>query len=270
MSFAFDHLVHFVEEPKDAIAQLKENGIYAAEGGVHQNRGTYNALSYFDLSYIEFLSTYDRELVKKTQHPAHSLVGTIVQDDFIEGFSRIAIRTTDIEKDAQFFRDKGLTVNGPVSMNRKRPDNSVIDWQLLYVGDENGELELPFIIQWNESDEERRADLIEREVITTHPSGVSFSHVNFAVRDLQSTVKKWSELLGLPAGEEYMDEELQATSQALHLPGGNLVFSSPIGEGVVSSVLKNRGERPFKVTFAGGINNSTFSFLGGIYKIEKK
>ncbi|EIJ78482.1 hypothetical protein PB1_13029 [Bacillus methanolicus PB1] len=91
MSFAFDHLVHFVEEPEEAIAILKENGIYAVEGGVHENCGTYNALSYFDLSYIEFLSTYDRKLVEQTEHPKHSLMETVVNDRFTEGFSRVAI-----------------------------------------------------------------------------------------------------------------------------------------------------------------------------------
>ncbi|MFK2825776.1 VOC family protein [Bacillus sp. B190/17] len=267
MNFTFDHLVHFVEKPDEAMAILKEKGIYAVEGGRHENRGTYNGLSYFDLSYIELLSTYDRELVKKTKHPQHSFLATVVNDQFVEGFSRIAVRTTDIEGAAQHFRDKGWIVNGPEPFSRKRPDGTVIEWQLLYVGDPEGGLELPFIIQWKESDKERRKELIGRNMIQPHPSGAVFSHVAFAVHELEKTVQKWSSLFGLTAGEMFIDESLGAQCQMLELRGGNLLFSSPIGDGMVSNILKKRGEKPFQVSFSGSQSSDVFELFGGIYKI---
>ncbi|MGE8077396.1 VOC family protein [Peribacillus loiseleuriae] len=269
MGFIFDHLVHFVEDPKVAIEELKAQGIHAVEGGIHENRGTYNALSYFDLSYIEFLSTYDRTLVEQTEHLKYSLPETMVQDQFVEGFSRFAVRTTDIEGAANRFREKGLNVNGPIPYSRKRPDGSLIEWQLLFVGDESDELQLPFIIQWNESDEERRNEQIEKNVIVPNPAGIAFSHVTFAVKDGNHTVEKWSNLLDLKAGEVYIDKKLQARCQRLELPGGNLEFCSPIGEGVVSEALEKRGEKPFQVNFSDGIRDVKFNLLGGFYNIIK-
>ena len=269
MNFMFDHVVHFVENPEKAIAFLKEKGIVAVEGGVHENRGTYNAVSYFGLTYIELLSTYDKELVEKTQHPRHSFLETVVNEQFTEGFSRVAIRTTDIEGAAQRFREKGLTVNGPESFNRKRPDGSLVEWQLLYIGDPNSKLELPFIIQWKENDDERKKELTERNVIQPHPSEAAFSHVTFAVHDLEKTIDQWAEWLGLEAGEAFIDEELQAKCQSLELKGGRLVLSSPITDGVVSNVLQQRGERPFQVSLSSTVNSDSFELFGGMYKIEK-
>ncbi|PWA10668.1 hypothetical protein DCC39_10900 [Pueribacillus theae] len=267
MGFKFDHLVHFVEKPKKVIKELEKRGIHAVEGGKHQNHGTYNALCYFDLSYIEFLGTYDRELIKQTKHPRHSMRETIVKNKFKEGFVRFAVRTTDIEGVAARFREKGLTVNGPVPLSRQRPDGSVIEWRLLYAGDENGALELPFIIQWNESDEERRTDLIERQTIVSHPSKATFSHLSLAVNDLEQTVSKWSHLLDLNEGKAFIDKDLQAKCQTLELPGGNLVFCTPNGEGVVSEVLKRQGESIFQANFSGN-TNETFELFGGVYKVN--
>ncbi|MFL0362134.1 VOC family protein [Pseudobacillus sp. 179-B 2D1 NHS] len=265
----FDHLVHFVEEPEKAIAFLKEKGIAAVEGGVHENRGTYNAVSYFDLSYIELLSTYDKELVRQTQHPKHSFLETVAEEQFTEGFSRIAIRTTDIEGAAKHFKNKGLTIYGPESFSRKRPDGSLVEWQLLYIGDPAGGMELPFIIQWQEEDAERKKELIERKVIQPHPSKAVLSHVTFAVRDLEKKIGQWAEWLKLEAGEVFIDEVLQAKCQSLELQGGRLVFGSPIGEGIVADVLRQRGERPFQVALSSPIKSESFSLFGGIYQIEK-
>ena len=270
MSFSFDHLVQFVEEPKKAIEILKEKGIHAVEGGEHTSLGTYNTLSYFDLSYIEFLGTYDLNLFEQVDHQKHSLTETIANDKLVEGFSRFAARTTDIEGAANHFREKGLTVVGPHPLSRKRPDGSVISWQLLYAGDDSDGLQLPFIIQWDESDEERRADQIERGVIAPHPEGVSFSHVTFAVKDNKDTVAKWADWLNLKVGEAYTDEALNATCQVLELQGGNLVFASPNGDGIVQDVLNARGEKPFQVTLSGGTKDQSFELFGGSYKISKR
>lgn len=270
MKFVFDHLVHFVEEPKEVVDTFTKHGLHTAEGGKHINRGTYNVLSYFDLSYIEFISTYDRELVKKLDHMKHSLLETIINDNFAEGFARFVVRTHDIEAAAEHFRNKGLSVSGPTPLRRQRPDGDVLEWQLLYVGDDSDELQLPFIIQWNETDEERREDLTKRNVIAPHPAGVTFSHLTFAVNDASHTANKWADLLNLEKGDTYVDDALNATCAVLHLEGGNLIFASPNGDGKVADVLKERGEKPFQVNFSGGEKDTSFDLLGGTFSIEAK
>ncbi|WP_080875890.1 VOC family protein [Oceanobacillus timonensis] len=269
MHFAFDHIVHFIENPEEAIRTLKSKGIHAVEGGAHKNRPTYNVLSHFDLSYIEYLGTSDRQALEEMEHPQHSMIQTIMKKGFQEGFVRFIIRTDNIEAAAQRFSDKGLTVNGPVYLSREQPDGSLLEWQLLFIGDEKDELELPYFIQWNESDEERKKALTEREMIVSHPAEASFSHINIAVNDLERTVDKWSDLLGLETEEPYVDEELQATCQKLLLSGGDIVFCSPLGAGVVSEALEQQGEAPFQVNLSSKEIADLFEFSGGRYQIKR-
>ena len=266
----FDHLVHYVEEPHDVIPYLNQKGIHAVEGGKHGNRPTYNTLSYFDLSYIEFIGTSNRQALEKIDHPRFSNIETIINDQYKEGFVRFVVRTNNIEASAEHFRSKGLSVIGPIPLSRKRPDGTLLEWKLLYIGHEDEHLQLPYIIEWGESDEERRAELIDHHTIVEHPSGATLSNVIFAVHHVDDVIEKWSDWLGLEEmGNSYVDDTLNATCRTLKLPGGHLVFASPLGEGIVADVLAERGEKPFQVNFDSKIDQS-FEMFGGIYQMNSK
>lgn len=267
MDFKFDHVVHYTNDPNEAISVLREYGIHAVEGGQHQSRSTYNVLSYFDLSYIEFISSNDKRSLEETEHPENSLMATLIKNKFKEGFARFVMRTSDIEKTANRFREKGLHVIGPVPLSRKSPDGTLIEWQLLFVGEQQKGLEYPYFIQWNEQDGERRQDLIERKVVIPGSMGATFSHIKIAVHDVEATVKKWSDLFDLPIGKTYLDEEIQAKCIPLTLPGGNIVFCSPIEDGVVSKILSTEGEKIFQVELVKQGVAQTFELLGGSYKM---
>ncbi|MGG0656165.1 VOC family protein [Rummeliibacillus pycnus] len=265
----FDHLVHFLDKPEDFIAELKEQNIHAVDGGVHEGRGTYNALSYFDLSYLEFLGTYDRDLVKNAKQAHHSMMETIIDADFREGFIRFASRTTDIEVVAKEWREKGLTVSGPHPLYRKRPDGSVISWRLLFGGEENDSLKLPFIIQWDDDDEKRRIEQIEQGVIGHQQLGIEFAGPTFAVKDSVETAKKWALYLDLVSKASYEDKELNAHVEVLALHGGDLHFASPNGDGIVQSILDEHGEVPFQANFVGASEDKTVELHNGRYHFKK-
>lgn len=270
MHFIFDHLVQFMEEPKKAIPFLKGKGMYAVEGGVHESLGTYNILSYYDLSYIEFFGVLDRNTFEQKEHPKHSLMDSIVKDQFTEGFSRFVVRTNDIDKAAGHFRNGGFQVLGPIRRSRKRPDGTLLTWHLLYVGDETEELKLPYIIQWDESDEKRKQELIDNKVICEHPNEAHFSGVTFAVKNVNKTIEKWSKCLQIEeVGHTFINNDLQAECRTLNLPGGELTFCRPVGEGIVSEVLKTRGEKPFQANFIGKANEN-FQLTGGLYTIRER
>lgn len=271
MGFKFDHLVHFVKCPSDAIKEYDTLGLHATEGGKHENFGTFNSSSYFDLSYIELISVFNQQLVESASKTKYSLRETIQNDNYAEGLSRIALRSNNLEADAERFKKLGLEVFGPSAMCRRRPDGSLVSWRLLHVGKPQGNLELPFFIQWDEEDEERKRDLINRSVIAEHSKGdVSLLSVAFAVNDIKNVIKNWSNYLKLEADEPFIDKSLNANGQRLILDGGDLVFYSPIGEGAVSQVLKTRGEKPFLVEFAGSKQTEDFQILGATYRFIKK
>lgn len=68
-SIKWDHTVHYVNDLEKAMAKFREVGLNAFMGGSHKLWGTYNALSYFDLCYIEFLAVEDRSLVESVKEP---------------------------------------------------------------------------------------------------------------------------------------------------------------------------------------------------------
>jgi hypothetical protein len=270
MGFRFNHLVHFVNSPLVAIEEYQKLGLYAVEGGKHENYGTYNSLSYFDLSYVELIGVFDHKLVESVAGIEYSLRETFKKDNYIEGLARIALRSTNLEDDAERFRSLGLEVYGPSLLSRKRPDGSLVSWKLLYVGKPDEQLELPFFIQWDEGDEERKQDLINRSVIAEHPKGkISLLSVAFAVHNVENVIEKWSNYLGVEAEEPFVDESLNANGQKLKLDGGDIVFYSPIGEGIVSETLDNRGEKPFLVEFSGSSQEGEFQVLGATYRFSK-
>lgn len=268
--FQFDHLVHSVTSPLEAIEQFHKIGLHAVEGGKHESLGTYNALSYYDLSYIELIGVYDQQAVLASSDLKYSLRETLRNDQFKEGLSRIALRSTDLERDAEWFRQLGLEVYGPHPMSRKRPDGSIVSWKLLYVGKQGEQLALPFFIEWDQGDEERKQDLINRSVIVKHDKGnVRLSYVGFAVEKLEETAKKWAQYLNLQEGETFVDQSLNATGKRLHLKGGDIVLYSPNGVGRVSEVIKKRGEKPFLVQFEGSIQEKEVQVYEATYRFLK-
>src|SRR5699024_5770779 len=220
------------------IQPLNSKGIMAYKGGEHKNRPTYNVLSYFDLSYIEFIGTSNKEELERMEHPNFSMIKTIINNNYKEGFARFVISTNQIEELADYFREKGLYVNGPIYLSRELIDGTLLEWDLLFVGDGSEGLEFPYFIQWAQNRKRRRKDLIDRNMNIKQSSNLDFSHITLAVNELRNTVGKWSSLLQLDASDVYMNHDLQAESQRLKLPVCDLVFSSPIGTGTIYRVFK--------------------------------
>lgn len=270
MTFKLDHIVHFVKSPEDAITSYQEMGLHAVEGGRHESLGTYNALSYFGLSYIELIGVFDQTLVERSAEAPYSLRESIVKRQFAEGLARVALRSTDLEADAKRFRNLGLDVYGPSPLSRKRPDGSVVSWKLLFVGRPDEQPDLPFFIQWDEDDDERKEDLSKRGVIAPHPAGnVELTSVSFAVKNLESVVERWSAYLGLEAEEAFVDTHLNAKGQRLKLEGGDLIFYRPIGDGIVAATIEEYGEKPFLLEFSGTGQEIEFSLYDAAYKFTK-
>lgn len=267
MRFHFDHLVHFVNSPEETVKHLRCLGLHAVLGGEHEQWGTYNALCYFDLSYIEFLGVNKPDVARQVTDNdlIRQAAATLPAS---EGFARIALRTDAIEEAAEWMQKQGLAVTGPFAGSRKRQDGSVVRWSMFFVREEgaNG-LHLPFVIQWGQPDEERKKDLQSRNVIFPHPAGpLAVAAVFFAVRDAEGAAEKWSRWFRLQRSGGYVDPDLQAQCVALELPGGNLVFCSPHGPGMVTEQLENRGEGPFLIRLTGSREKGIRPIRGGFYQ----
>lgn len=264
--FDLDHIVHYTKDPKRSVTEMGELGFHAAEGGEHPNWGTYNSLCHFGLSYIEFLGIQDQEQAQNvTDNP---LVQRIVEDaGFGEGLSQIALRSDNIEQTAQRLQKKNLQLKGPIPGKRTRKDGTVIEWQLLFPHkDQYGGPPLPFFIQWNDSDEKRRADLTQQQAIGGHD--VSLSYIGFSVRNLEERVVEWCHWFDLEPGECFEDGDLGATCQYLKLNGARLLFCEPCSAGPAMQTLKTRGESPFLIAISNTNITKDIQQMGTIYRFQ--
>ncbi|MED4206704.1 VOC family protein [Neobacillus mesonae] len=270
MKFAFDHLVFFSNKPEDALLPLKNKGIHAVNGGRHENWGTYNSLAYFGLSYIEFLGVEKLDIAE--QQDDNRLVTEIVEKlvgKKQEGPAKIAIRTNNLDELAAKFKEAGFTVYGPLPGERTRSDGQVINWSLLFPESKTSELSLPFFIQWEKSDEERLAEIEEQGLVGTHTAGnPTFTNAAFVVRDLEKTLQEWGRLVDLPVSAEFTDLALNARCKTLKLAGTELLFCTPIGEGIAQKVLQEKGETPFMVTLNGTKQEQMYEMQDAYWRFE--
>lgn len=193
----WDHAVQFVNQPDEAIAIFTGQKLNALAGGRHPGWGTWNALSYFGLTYIEFLAIYDHAELASAQ--ADFLLSRDAAQLLPENqaLHRVALRTDDIDQTHAELRSKGLRVSPIVDGQRNDPQGNVISWRIFTIdGDFNG-LPYPFVLQWGEDDNVRLARLRAQGLDRPHPAGkVALQSAIFEVQDPQAARAHWHALFG--------------------------------------------------------------------------
>lgn len=195
----WDHSVHYVNDLDLAIKTFAENGLRAFRGGSHKQWGTHNALSYFGLTYHEFLSIENRKLAEQTEHNNHVVQDAVKALPKHEVLSRVALRTDDIEAVAASLKAQGLDVAPIIDGKRLNQQGQLIEWRMLTIGGYFNGLRYPFVIQWKGTDTERLQELEESGVIQPHPAGeVSLEQALFTVSDPNSVAEHWQQVFGFP------------------------------------------------------------------------
>lgn len=195
----WDHSVHYVNDLDLAIKTFAENGLRVFRGGSHKQWGTHNALSYFGLTYHEFLSIENRELAEQTEHNNHVVQDAVQALPEHEVLSRVALRTDDIEAVAASLTAQGLDVAPIIDGKRLNQQGQLIEWRMLTIGGHFNGLRYPFVIQWKGTDAERLQALEESGVIQPHPAGeISLEQALFTVSDPHSVAEHWQQVFGFP------------------------------------------------------------------------
>ena len=266
--YKLDHIVHFVSSPEEAMEQLKTQGLHVVAGGKHEQWGTYNALCYFESSYIELIGIYDREKFQEASSVPFSLHETYAKNDYENGLTRVALSTTTIEEDAIKFQQAGFKVIGPKRFSRTRPDGSVVSWQLLHVGSDNLQLELPFFIQWDESEQQRIHQLQSLRTIQNHPAGpIKIEEVSFVVGNF-NTARALLQLCNFHH-TQMNDSKLKADVLKIHTPTATLAFYCPTDEGDVWDMLMVRGQSICSIVLAGTTESKVIQLENANYVFQK-
>lgn len=241
MPLRLDHIVHAVADLEQAAEAFRELGLHVAPGGRHPGLGTRNALVCFDLTYIELVTVQDAaEAVGAT-------FGSLVLDALSrgDGPATVAFGTDDIAGAAGVASRAGVPVEGPHAASRQRPDGSAIQWQMALLPAPQ-----PFLIQWGQSDQERRADLAARGVIAEHPrgAGLRLRQVCWAVPSLVTAADWLSRTYGARVAAPGRDADLGAICAATDL---GVTLCAPDGPGLTASRLAGRGQGPFLCELTG-------------------
>ncbi|MCD8798061.1 VOC family protein [Mammaliicoccus sciuri] len=192
MNLKFDHIIHYVDGIESI--EFPHQYIQSIQGGKHTQLGTYNQLSYIDLHYIEWIDVFDAALARsyaQTEEGRLSFANTFKDTHVQEGFKRICLRTQNIDNVKTHLEQFDLDIVGPIEMSRTKSDGTMIKWQLLYLDDKQ-DLNLPFIIQWGESDEQRAASLK-----ANFHDDLSIDEVTIQVKNIHESSQNWQSWYGL-------------------------------------------------------------------------
>lgn len=146
MSLLFDHLVLKVNNLPQAIQTFSSAGFQVTNGGTHKGGYSENALVFFqDGSFIELLALkkglkpFLLKMYAKTRgfmslkyskkwglfHRFYDRVLTLP-----EGITDFCLLTDDLQRQLERIDGEGLFVTKPMPAYRKKPDGSVVRWQM--------------------------------------------------------------------------------------------------------------------------------------------
>ncbi|WP_099363191.1 VOC family protein [Fredinandcohnia onubensis] len=232
MDIRFDHVVHYVNDPFEAMTAFRLLGFHTAKGGNHEIWGTYNTLCYFkNLAYIEWIGINHLEVTKEGSHP----FSRHLYEDFKrgEGLSQIAFRTNSIDQTNQELTQKGIKTIGPFPGSRMRPDGSLLQWSMLFI---DLTQPMPFFIEWGDDDKVREQELIEKEVYV--PDSKSISFIAYAVEQAENLADIWAKVLNGTVDNSTIPGTEQKAIK-VHFDTIDVYF--------ISLKEHPRGERPFLV-----------------------
>lgn len=222
VKIVWDHVVHYVNDLKAAEDRFADNGLIAFKGGSHTQWGTYNALSYFGLTYLEFLGVENRERAEKVTDPNDVVLDSVKHLPEEEVLSRLALRTDDIESVRYQLVNQGLEVSPVMEGKRYDAEGQLIEWKMMTIPGNFQGLPYPFVIQWKGTDEEREQQLIKTGTIKPHPVGeVSIERAIFQVQDPKTVAQHWANLFGFELKEIPDQVYLQVAEKAFIFKQGD-------------------------------------------------
>lgn len=206
-------------------------GLQTTYGGPHSNGITHMALLGFDDgSYIELISSLEPGL-KETIFWGEHITGS-------GGPCAWAVQMADVAAEAARIAALGLAVEGPVYMNRRRPDGTLVEWQLAFLGSEGAGATLPFVIQ----DITPRAwRVVPSASVAGRLNGVAV--VILGVENLEAATALFQLGYGWPAPQVSLDAAFGAKLAYFH--NTPVMLAAPLTDnGWLSARLARFGESP--------------------------
>lgn len=193
MDSRLDHVMIVVRDLDRAAEAYQRLGFRVIDGGRHTGMGTYNRIVRFGLDYLELLGVYSPEEAARFQS-RRCIVDFLRQR---EGAFTYALAVRGLPADVPAGEDR----------ERKRPDGSVLRWRTGYQNLMGEQPLRPFLIEWQESDQELLARYQREGESGGHPNGaLAWTGITIGVPDMAAARQAYRGLLGVeqPAGVTFV------------------------------------------------------------------
>jgi hypothetical protein len=192
-----DHTVHYVNDLEQPKALFQKHGINVFHGGSHKLWGTHNALAYFGLTYLEFISVENRDVAENPPEPNLIAQSALTYLPENEALTRIAIRTENLDAASESLRESGLDVSPIKEGKRTDSEGKLIEWRMLTIDGGFQGLLYPFFIEWKDAGPDRLAAL-QKKGLTTHPAGeIALQKAVFEAANPEDAADHWHDLFGM-------------------------------------------------------------------------
>jgi len=234
MDLRIDHVTVAGDRLGELEAEFRSVGLPPEYGGEHSSGATHMSLFGFDDgTYVELISATER--ARRTGRDDYWWADRIRGN---AGPAAWAVRSTDVERDAERLEAAGVPVDGPRSYEREREDGVTVEWDLAFPGTgEPGSL-LPFLI----------ADRTPRRYRVTPTEGVADGPVRgvetvvVGVPDLDDATETLRDAFGLGRPAEYRETAFGARLAAF--PDAPVALATPLDDSWLASRLDRFGVSP--------------------------
>ncbi len=233
-----DHVMICVPDLEAGIETYRRIGFDVHYGGVHPDRGTENAIAFFEDDYLELLSIRAGE---------EALAGAALADFIARGggLRYLAVQSDDLAGDVAAMRRRGVDVDEPVDGGRRTPTGAELRWRAARLGAGNP---LPiFFIEHLTPLAERRRQVPQPG---QHPNGVLRpERAYIVVADVTKAAETYARVLGVPIPRAERGTVIKANMVVFNLGPTGLTVAEPVEPGPAAEALATRGPGPFQVLF---------------------
>jgi hypothetical protein len=258
MLLGLDHAIIAVRDLDAASEQLAHTlGLAVTQGGQHPRVGTHNAIARFGVDYLEIIAIRD-EREASAEERGRAIIDFLRKGDGWLGF---VLGSDDLEGDMEAASARGMHLVGPFPGERERPNGTTLRWKTARFAASPYGQRIPFLIQHEASEEERRGWAPG----DGHPLGaVGIPSVSLAVKDLDSATAGYERLLGKQPDVVEDVPALPARRARFQLSGFHIDLLQPAGgEGGLAGFLRERGDGLFLVSLAVRNLEESVRFLRG-------
>lgn len=242
MSLVIDHAPFAWSDLDDLVERFVALGFEPEYGGRHGNGSTHmSVVAFADGSYLELVSTVGPE-TEPDLWPGH------VKAD--GGPAAWCVSVGDVAPSLHRAIDLGVPVSGPRTMSRERPDGTVAEWDVGFVG-EPGDGANPFVI----ADRTPRRYRVSAPEVDAGGPLAGVAEVVVAVDDLDATAEEFRQLYRLPTPRRTAHPTFGA--RLALFPGQPVTLATPSDD---ASWLADRLDR---------YGNGPCAFLLGSYDLDR-